>query len=74
MEKFSKHTPLVPKNTNPEVRKMYELYDDYPIDEVEDEFNAFSATEMTGAVPRAILSEEELESYEDVYPFMEEEL
>lgn len=51
---------------------MYELYDDYPIDEVEDEeYNVFSATDMTGAIPRAIEDEEELESYEDVYPFLD---
>lgn len=52
---------------------MFELYDDYPIDDTGDEeYNTFSATDMTGAVPRAILDEEELEAYEDVYPFLED--
>lgn len=52
---------------------MYELYDDYPIDDTEDEeYPVISATDMTGAVPRAILDEDELEAYEDVYPFYED--
>ncbi|MEE3333332.1 MAG: hypothetical protein VZR54_03540 [Ruminococcus sp.] len=52
---------------------MYEFYDEYPIDETEDEeYNTFSATDMTGLIPRGELSEEEYDAYEDVYPYVNE--
>ncbi len=41
------------------------------IDLVRDmEFNACSATDCTGLIPSAIVDESQIESYEEIYPYL----
>ena len=51
-----------------------EYYDDYPpVDEEDFYGTAASAYDCTGLMPRGLRDEEELESYDDIYPMVSEE-
>lgn len=51
-----------------------ENFDEYPIDTDEDIYGiSASSYDMTGLIPRGIESEDEFESYEEVYPFLDSE-
>lgn len=48
------------------------IYDSYPIDPTEDDYEmgTFLANDCTGLIPGALRDRSELESYEDIYPYL----